>query len=129
MRLRLLCAGLALATGIAHAQRPLYRGTDGDGRVIYSDRPSADSETVKQWTPANPDAHEYYGARARAESDERYYWQQQAESYQPRPIVTYDPRGWASRPRREAPSTRWYDPNLPSSQPPTLERRYYYDGR
>ena len=127
--MRFLCLALALLAAGAHAQRPVYRSTNGDGRVVYSDRASADSETVKQWTPANPDAYEYYSARARADSDERYYRQQQAESYQPRPIVTYDPRGWASRQPPSLPSTRFYDPNLPSSQPPSLERRYYYDGR
>ena len=129
MRLRLLCVGLALVAATAYGQRPLYRSTDGDGRVVYSDRPSADSETVKQWTPANPNANEYYGARARADSDERYYWQRQYENAQPRPILIYDPRGSASRQPSALPSTRWYDPNLPSSQPPSLERRYYYDGR
>jgi hypothetical protein len=127
--MRALCLVLALAAAAAHAQRPLYRSVGADGRVTYSDQPSGTAEAVKQWTPVSQDAYDYYGGRARADSDERYYLQQQYESYQPRPIVVYDPRGWASRQSPARPGTRFYDPNLPPSQPPSLERRYYYDGR
>ena len=130
MGLRVLCFALALAAADAGAERPLYRNVDADGRVTYSDRGDADSERVQQWTPVSPDSHDYYGGRARAASDERSYWQQQHENRQPRPILIYDPRGWAATPQSPAyPGTRWYDPNLPPSQPPSLERRYYYDGR
>lgn len=128
--MRTLVAALALVAMAAHAERPLYRNVDADGRVTYSDRGDAESERVQQSTPVSPDSHDYYGGRARADSDERYYQQQQYENRQPRPILIYDPRGWATTPQQPAyPGTRWYDPNLPPSQPPSLERRYYYDGR
>lgn len=127
--MRTLCLALVLLAGAAQAERPLYRNVDADGRVTYSDQGSAEGERVKQWTPVSQDAYEYYGGRARAEADERYYWQQQYENAQPRPILIYDPRGAASRQPAALPGTRWYDPNLPPSQPPSLERRYYYDGR
>lgn len=129
MDLRVFCIALAIVAADASAQRALYRNVDDEGRVTYSDRGDAGSDRVQQWTPTSPDSHDYYGGRARADSDERYYQQQQYENRQPRPILIYDPRGWASQRPPELPSTRLYDPNLPNSQQPTLERRYYYDGR
>jgi hypothetical protein len=129
MRPGILCLALSFAAAGASAERPVYRNVDAGGRVTYSDRGNAESDRVQQWTPASPGSDEYYSARARAESDERYYRQQQYEERQPRPILIYDPRGWAAQRPPALPSTRWYDPNLPSSQPPSLERRYYYDGR
>jgi len=127
--MRVLCVALALAAAAAHAQRPLYRSIGPDGRVTYSDQPTAAAESVKQWTPVSQHAYDYYGAQARADDDERYYRRQQYENRRPRPIVVYDPRGAAAQRPPSLPSTRWYDPNLPSSQPPSLERRYHYDGR
>jgi hypothetical protein len=128
--MRILCLVLALVAAAAHAQRPLYRSVGPDGRVTYSDQPSADAESVKQWTPVSQDSYAYDGGVVRAERDALYYDRQRNEDRQARPIVTYDPRGWtAQRLPSARPGTRWYDPNLPPSQPPSLERRYYYDGR
>jgi hypothetical protein len=124
--------GLALALGAAadaSAQRAVYRSVDADGRVTYSERPGADGEQIQQWTPVSPNAYDYDGAVLRAERDRLYYERQRNEEAQPRTILIYDPRGSTARPSAAQPSTRWYDPNLPPSQPPTLERRYYYDGR
>src|SRR5262245_7100508 len=128
--MRILCLVLALAAAAdAGAQRPVYRSVDEDGRVTYSRQPSASGEQVRQWTPVSPYSYDYDGAVLRAERDRLYYERQRNEDYQPRTILIYDPRGSTARPPAAQPSTRNYDPNLPPSQPPTLERRYLYDGR
>lgn len=137
-----LAAGLLLAglSASALAERPVYRSVDANGNVVYTDRPAtASAPRVKMWTPASPSALQYDAARTQAEADRVYYERLRAEDGQPRPIVIINPSSSGSaviRPsdQRYAPpypsfrAGRW-DPNLPDSQPPSLERRYHYDGR
>jgi hypothetical protein len=125
-----------LATIVLATDRPaIYRHVDARGNVTYPDRPERASTKVRIWAPRDPSSTEYAGALMRSESDRIYELRLQAEERRPRPIVTYLPRSPvqssvfvdssdnAPRARR-----RW-DPNLPESQPPSLERRYHYDGR
>ena len=92
------------------------------------------SGRVKSWKPADPSPSQYDAAVLRAESDRLYYKRLRAGDRIPRPIVVYQPRRDVPQvtfptdypPHRLRP--RW-DPNLPDSPAPSLERRYYYDGR
>ncbi len=131
---------LAIVSAAALAERPVYRSVDAQGNVVYTDRPeSASAPRVKMWTPANPSASQYDAARTQADADRLYYERLRAEDSQSRPIVIINPRNSGNsliRPseQRYAPAypsfrTGRWDPNLPDSQPPSLERRYYYDGR
>lgn len=129
---------LALAVLGAAAEQPVYREVDPRGSVVYTDRPERSSAPkVKMWTPANPSPLQYDAALTQSDADRMHYERLRAEDRRPRPVLLYSP----SRPggfiapsgsRTVPPSTphrfRW-DPSLPDSQPPTLERRYYYEGR
>ena len=132
----LFIASLLLWTAVASAQRAVYKNVDEAGNVSYSDRQSGNVEArVKNWGP-KPDIG-YESAVQRAESDRLYYARLLAERRQPVPVVIYDPRGWqAARSPAVAPAgelpwrarTRW-DPTLPPSPAPGLDRTYYYGGR
>ena len=84
---------------------------------------------------ANLSGYEYDVAAWRAESDREFYGRLLAERRRPVPVVIYDPRGWqAAREQRPyaAGGMPWrsqWDPNLPNSPAPSLERNYYYNGR
>src|SRR6266850_111395 len=96
-----LVIGLGVITPAAHAERPVYRNLDDTGGVVYSDRAlGLGSARVKIWKAANPSRSQYDAARAA-------------------PLAAYAPH--RLRPR--------WDPNLPDSPAPSLERQYYYDGR
>jgi len=96
-----LVIGLGVITPAAHAERPVYRNLDDTGGVVYSDRAlGPGSARVKIWKAANPSRSQYDAARAA-------------------PLAAYAPH--RLRPR--------WDPNLPDSPAPSLERQYYYDGR
>jgi hypothetical protein len=123
----------------AHAERPVYRNLDDKGGVVYSDRAlGPGSARVKNWKAANPSPAQYDSAVLQAQSERIYYERLRAEDRIPRPIAVYQPRRDAARaaplaapladypPHRLRP--RW-DPNLPDSPAPSLERQYYYDGR
>jgi hypothetical protein len=115
----------------------LYKSTDADGKVTYSDRKSGSGDTrVKNWMPANLTSPSYDAAVARSESDRIFYARLLAERRQPVPVVIYDPRGWQEARSRAAnafigggPRYGAWDPNLPLSPAPSLERNYYYSGR
>lgn len=137
--MRTLLVVMLAAAGLAHADRTVYRNLDARGGVTYSDRPEGRSSApVRMWTPANPSSFEYASARLLSDSERIQYLRMQAEDRRPRPIVTYQPGGRPATlaPRFTYPSDvppfrargRW-DPYLPDSQPPSLERRYHYDGR
>ncbi|MSQ63103.1 MAG: DUF4124 domain-containing protein [Betaproteobacteria bacterium] len=93
------CRSLLLAFSLlwainAGTERVLYKSTDADGKVTYSDRRSGAGDTrVKSWMPANPGRHSYESAVVRAESDRIYYARLLAERRKPVPVVIYDPRG------------------------------------
>ena len=132
-----LIASLLLWTAVANAQRTVYKNVDESGSVSYSDRKSGDGDTrVKNWGP-KPGSLGYESAVLRAESDRLYYARLLAERRRPVPVVIYDPRGWqAARSPAVAPASampwrarsRW-DPNLPPTPAPGLDRTYYYNGR
>lgn len=133
-----MAACLALFAAAAGAERSVYKSVDTAGNVTYSDRQSAPGDArVKNWTPANPSRYTYDSAVIRAESDRLYYRRLVAERRGPVPVVVYDPRGWQAARSQPADATgamlwrsRWgWDPNLPASPPPSLERNYYYSGR
>jgi len=130
-----LVIALGLTAPAAHAERPVYRNLDDTGGGVYSDRAlGPGSARVKSWKPADPSPSQYDAAVLRAESDRLYYKRLRAGDRIPRPIVVYQPRRDVPQvtfptdypPHRLRP--RW-DPNLPDSPAPSLERRYYYDGR
>jgi hypothetical protein len=130
-----LVIGLGVMAPAAHAERPVYRNLDDTGGVVYSDRAlGPGSARVKSWKAASPSRSQYNAAVLRAESDRLYYERLRAEDRIPRPIAVYPPRHDVPQvtfpadypPHRLRP--RW-DPNLPDSPAPSLERRYYYDGR
>jgi len=133
----LLAFGLLLWAINAGAERVLYKSTDADGKVTYSDRRSGAGDTrVQNWVTANPGRWSYDSAVVRAESDRIYYARLLAERRQPVPVAIYDPRGWQAAQSRPAQASfggvprrgRW-DPNLPLSPAPSLERNNYYSGR
>jgi len=122
----------------AGADRTVYKRVDAEGKVTYSDRRSGESDQrVKSWMPANPGPSTYDAAVQRAESDRVFYARLLAERRQPAPVAIYDPRGWQAaaqaRPllfdNNVLPWRGGWDPNLPLSPAPSLERNYYYDGR
>lgn len=136
-RLLLLASSLLMWANHAGADRPVYKSVDASGTVTYSDRKSGVGDThVKNWMPASLGRNAYDAAVLRAESARYYYARLLAERRQTVPVVVYDPRGWQadrSRPVLAAASgaswrARW-DPNLPVSPAPSLERNYYYNGR
>ena len=137
MRRILISTGLMVWAAVAAAERPVYKNVDDAGRVSYSDRRAgAADHRLKNWMPANPRAYAYDAAVLRAESDREYLARLRAENRQPVPVVVYDPRGWQaarSRPGQAfiggAPWRGGWDPNLPLSPAPSLEREYYYNGR
>ena len=126
-----------LATVALATDRPaIYRHVDARGNVTYSDRPETKASTkVKIWAPRDPSGTEYAAALMRSESDRIYELRLQAEERRPRPVVTYLPRSpvqssvFVDSSNVPPRARRRWDPNLPESQPPSLERRYYYDGR
>ncbi len=127
---------LVLASGAAQGERPVYRALDECGGVTYSDRPAATAATpLKNYQSPNPSPAGYHAARLRADTERVYYERLRAEDRLPVPIVTYDPRAQPvpSRPRLgplppHRLHGRW-DPNLPDSPAPSLDRHYLYDGR
>ena len=135
-----LLASILLWTAVAGAQRAVYKSVDDDGNISYSDRKNGnDDMRVRNWRP-ELSASAYDSAVLRAESDRLYYARLLAERRQPVPVVVYDPRGWqAALTRPAAPAygmygmpwrarARW-DPNLPQTPMPSLDRNYYYNGR
>lgn len=130
-------ACLALfATAAAAADRSVYKSVDAAGNVTYSDRKSRTGDTrVRNWAPANLSRYEYDIAVWRAQSDREFYGRLLAERRQPVPVVIYDPRAWQTARSQQSYTmggTRWrsgWDPNLPGSPAPSLERNYYYNGR
>ena len=133
-----LIACLLLWTAAASAQRAVYKSIDEAGNITYSDRKSGDGDArVKNWGPSYLSGPAYDSAVLRAESDRLYYARLLSERRQPVPVVIYDPRGWqAARTPSVAPAyempwrarSRW-DPNLPPTPAPGLDRTYYYNGR
>jgi hypothetical protein len=132
-----LALGLLLWAINAGAERVLYKHVDAEGKVTYSDRSSGAGDTrVKNWVPARLGRQSYDAAVMRAESDRYYYARLLAERRQPVPVAVYDPRGWQEARSRSAYAptggmsrrARW-DPNLPVTPAPSLERNYYYGGR
>jgi hypothetical protein len=138
----LIAAALLILASSALAERPVYKNLGPDGKVTYSDRrwESRDA-AVRNWQPAHVERHAYESAVMRAEYDRAYYARLQAERRQPVPTVVYDPRGRSVQPGYDAgeryvdyrgygsPRHGGWDPNLPRSPAPSLERNYYYDGR
>ena len=136
MRFLFAAALLILASGAA-AERPVYKSLGTDGKVTYSDRRWESRDTpVRNWNPAHVERHAYDSAVMRAEYDRTYYARVQAERRQPVPTVVYDPRArgvnhGGYEDYRGYGHSRYggWDPNLPRSPAPSLERNYYYDGR
>jgi hypothetical protein len=128
MRAACMALLLILATS-AWAERPVYRGFDASGGVVYSDRPGAPgSQRLKLPSSAGPSAAEYDAAVLREEADRLYY--QRLAGPRPRSRSIQTPA--ATTPPEVRPAGRFrgiLDPGLPDSPPPSLERRYYYDGR
>lgn len=128
---------IALSPQWTGAESTVYRGTDATGRTIYSDRPalSGNRQIPKRVSP-EPSAARYDEAVARAESERIALQRSLLENRQPRKIVVYDPRNDTGRSvtpmqRPDAgygPRARW-DPRLPDSPVPSLERNYQYNGR
>jgi hypothetical protein len=133
----ILIASLLLWATVASAQRAVYKSVDDAGNISYSDRRSGNGDLqVKNWAP-KPSSFAYDSAVLRAESDRLYHARLLAERRQPAPVALYDPRGWEAararpvRPTYEMPwraRARW-DPNLPPTPAPSLDRTYYYNGR
>jgi hypothetical protein len=134
----LLIACLLVWSAAASAQRVVYKSVDEAGNISYSDRRSGNVDApVKNWSPSYLSGPAYDSAVLRAESDRLYYARLLAERRQPVPVVIYDPRGWqAARSPAIAPAggipwrarNRW-DPYLPATPAPGLDRSYYYNGR
>ncbi len=129
--------GIALAPQWANAESTVYKGTDPAGRTVYSDRPaSTGSKPVPNRVSPEPSAARYDEAVMRAESARISVQRSYLEDRLPRKIAVYDPRGSVEtgpvslrRPDPHyRPRARW-DPNLPDSPAPSLERNYRYDGR
>ena len=124
----------------ALAERPVLKNVDAWGSTSYSDRPSRASSTpVRNRIAPEQSAARYDAAVVRAESDRLALQRTYAENGQPRKIAIYDPApgysqsrsawpGQAPSPARLPRRSRW-DPNLPLSPAPSLERNYYYNGR
>ena len=132
-----LASFLLLCPINAGAERVLYKSADAEGKVTYSDRRKGSGDMrVKNWMPADPGFHRYDSAVMRAESDRIYHARLLAERRQPVPVAVYDPRGWQEARNRpeyafagSAPRRAGWDPNLPVSPAPGLERSYYHGGR
>ena len=123
----------AVAVGSQAQAQGVYRSLDESGRIIYSDRPvGKKTEVVKPAAPANPSRYEYESALIRAESDRIHMQRLEAENRYPRPFTVFDPRGLQrppyAPPRQPGINIR-FDPNLPDSPAPSLERTYLYNGR
>jgi hypothetical protein len=136
-RALLVAFGALLCMADASAQRTIYKNVDAEGKVTYSDRKSGAADTrVKNWMRAEQGRYAYDSAVLRTESDRVYYARLLADRRYPVPVAIYDPRGWQearSRPAYAltgwAPRRAYWDPNLPPSPAPSLERNYYYSGR
>jgi hypothetical protein len=133
----LALGGTAVAFA-AFAGKPVYKDVDDRGRTVYSDRPTqGSSKPIRDRIPPDPGAAGYDAAQNRAESDRLTLQGVRLENLQPRRVATYDPPpGYAQhRPASPvqfrpdyAPRSRW-DPSLPPSPSPSLDRNYYYNGR
>jgi len=140
--MRLACTLLlALVLEPALAERPVFKHVDEWGSTNYSDRPSRISSTaVRNHIAPELSAARYDAAVNRAESDRLALQRAYAENHRPRKIAVYDPPPGYSQHRTVSPMqagartsfmparSRW-DPNLPVSPAPSLERNYYYNGR
>jgi len=131
----LFAAGLLIIASGALADRTVYKNVGADGKVTYSDRRSDSADTqVRNWSPGLS-GYAYDAAVLRTQSDRLYYHRLMTERHQPVPTVVYDPRAWSQQRGGAAGDpygySRWggWDPNLPTSPAPSLERNYYYNGR
>jgi hypothetical protein len=136
----LIGAALAWAslTSAALAGGPVYKDVDTQGNAIYTDRPAkASSKAITNRVAPPLSGPAYDAAVLRAESDRIALERNRLENLQPRKSVTYSaPPGYSQQPSPmptpfEPYSPRWsrWDPNLPPSPAPSLERNYNYNGR
>ena len=118
---------------LAVAAGPVYK-QEGERGTVYSDRPAHLGATpIRNRVAPSLGPAGYDAAVLRAETDLLALERRYAENRVPRRIAIYDPpRGGVQQaPQSGAPydlRRRW-DPNLPVSPAPSLERNYYYSGR